>query len=50
MVPADPKGPHCHNRDDIFTMFRVRMDAGIRIGFDELRSSPTPGPGDRTGG
>jgi ketosteroid isomerase-like protein len=38
---ADPKGPHCHNRDDIFDMFRARMDAGIRIGFDELRSTPT---------
>ena len=22
-------------------MFRARMDAGIRIGFDELRSTPT---------
>jgi hypothetical protein len=38
---ADPKGPHCHNRDDIFTMFRARMDTRIRIGFDELRSTPT---------
>jgi hypothetical protein len=38
---ADPKGPHCHNRDDIFTMFRQRMDARIRIGFEELRSTPT---------
>jgi hypothetical protein len=38
---ADPKGPHCHNRDDIFAMFRARMDARIRIGFDELRSTPT---------
>jgi ketosteroid isomerase-like protein len=38
---ADPKGPHCRNRDDIFAMFRQRMDAGIRIGFDELRSTPT---------
>ena len=37
---ADPKGPHCRNRDDIFTMFRHRMDARIRIGFDELRSTP----------
>jgi hypothetical protein len=38
---ADPKGPHCHNRDDIFAMFRQRRDAGIRIEFDELRSTPT---------
>jgi hypothetical protein len=38
---ADPKGPHCRSRDDIFTMFRQRMDAGIRIGFEELRSTPT---------
>jgi hypothetical protein len=40
-INADPKGPHCHNRDDIFTMFRARMDSQIRIGFDELRSTPT---------
>jgi SnoaL-like domain len=38
---ADPNGPHCHNRDDIFTMFRQRQNAGIRIAFDELRSTPT---------
>jgi hypothetical protein len=38
---ADPEGPHCRNRDDIFAMFRARMDAGIRIGFEELRSTPT---------
>jgi limonene-1,2-epoxide hydrolase len=38
---ADPKGPHGRNRDDIFTMFRQRMDSRIRIGFDELRSTPT---------
>jgi hypothetical protein len=38
---ADPEGPHCRNRDDIFAMFRQNMDAGIRIGFDELRSTPT---------
>jgi ketosteroid isomerase-like protein len=38
---ANPDGPHCRNRDDIFAMFRQRMDAGIRIGFDELRSTPT---------
>jgi ketosteroid isomerase-like protein len=37
---ADPNGPHCHNRDDIFTMFRARMASGTRIGFDELRSTP----------
>src|SRR4029450_9718865 len=28
---ADPDGPHCRNRDDIFTMFRQRMSAGVRI-------------------
>jgi ketosteroid isomerase-like protein len=38
---ASPKGPHCRNRDDIFAMFRQRRDAGIRIGFDELRSTPS---------
>jgi hypothetical protein len=38
---ANPKGPHCHNRDDIFTMFRARMDSTVRVGFDELRSTPT---------
>jgi ketosteroid isomerase-like protein len=36
---ADPDGPHCRNRDDIFAMFRQRRDAGIRIEFDELRST-----------
>jgi ketosteroid isomerase-like protein len=38
---ADPKGPHCRNRDDIFTMFRQNRDAGIRIEVDEMRSTPT---------
>jgi len=38
---ADPAGPHCRNRDDIFAMFRQRRDAGIRIEFDELRSTPS---------
>jgi ketosteroid isomerase-like protein len=38
---VDPKGPHCRNRDDIFTMFRERMASGVRVGFDELRSTPT---------
>jgi hypothetical protein len=38
---ADPDGPHCRNREDIFEMFRQRMDSGIRVGFDELRSTPT---------
>jgi ketosteroid isomerase-like protein len=38
---ADPDGPHCRNRDDIFAMFRQRMDAGIRVAFDEMRSTPT---------
>jgi SnoaL-like domain len=38
---ADPNGPHCRNRDDIFTMFRQRRSAGTRIQFDELRSTPT---------
>jgi SnoaL-like domain len=39
-INADPKGPHCRNRDDIFTMFRHRREAGIRIAFDEMRSTP----------
>jgi hypothetical protein len=34
-------GPHCRNRDDIFTMFRERKASGVRVGFDELRSTPT---------
>jgi hypothetical protein len=38
---ADPEGPHCHNREDIFAMFRQRRNAGIRISFDEMRSTPT---------
>jgi ketosteroid isomerase-like protein len=38
---ADPAGPHCRNRDDIFDMFRARMNSGVRITFDELRSTPT---------
>jgi limonene-1,2-epoxide hydrolase len=38
---VDPEGPHCRNRDDIFTLFRERMDSGIRVGFDEMRSTPT---------
>ena len=38
---ADPNGPHCRNRDDIFTMFRQRRRAGIRVQFDELRSTPS---------
>jgi hypothetical protein len=28
---ADPNGPHCHNRDE----------SGIRVTFDEMRSTPT---------
>jgi limonene-1,2-epoxide hydrolase len=40
-INADPKGPHCRNRDDIFTMFRSRMASGVRIKFDEMRSTPT---------
>ena len=38
---ADPNGPHCRNRDDIFAVFRQRRNAGIRIQFDELRSTPS---------
>lgn len=38
---ADPNGPHCRNRDDIFTMFRSRMGSGISVTFDEMRSTPT---------
>jgi hypothetical protein len=38
---ANPNGPDCHNRDDMFAMFRQRMDAGTRVAFDELRSTPT---------
>jgi hypothetical protein len=38
---SDPAGPHCEHREDIFDMFRGRMESGIRVTFDELRSSPT---------
>jgi hypothetical protein len=38
---SNPAGPHCENREDIFDMFRGRMESGIRVTFDELRSSPT---------
>jgi hypothetical protein len=38
---ADPNGPHCRNRDDIFSMFRARKGSGVRITFDEMRSTPT---------
>jgi SnoaL-like domain len=40
-INVDPKGPHCRNRDDIFVMFRQRMGAGVRIAFEEMRSTPT---------
>jgi limonene-1,2-epoxide hydrolase len=40
-IGADPEGPHCRNRDDIFAMFRRRMDSGIRVAFDDMRSTPT---------
>jgi hypothetical protein len=32
---------HCRDRDDIFAMFGARMASGTRIGFDELRSTPS---------
>jgi hypothetical protein len=38
---AHPEGPHCHDRDDIFAMFRQRRSSGVRVVFDELRSTPT---------
>ena len=38
---ANPAGPHCRNRDDVFDMFRARMASSIRITFEELRSTPT---------
>jgi len=38
---SDPDGPHCDNREDIFDMFRGRMESGIRVVFDEMRSTPT---------
>jgi hypothetical protein len=38
---VDSNGPHCRNRNDIFSMFRQRMNAGVRITFDEMRSTPT---------
>jgi hypothetical protein len=37
--------PHCRNRNrnrnDIFAMFRQRLTSGVRITFDEMRSTPT---------
>jgi SnoaL-like domain len=38
---ADPEGPHCRDRDDIFAMFRQGRSSGITVTFDELRSTPT---------
>ncbi|MGH2658828.1 MAG: nuclear transport factor 2 family protein [Actinomycetota bacterium] len=38
---VDSHGPHCRDRSDIFTMFRERMDSGLRVTFDEMRSTPT---------
>jgi limonene-1,2-epoxide hydrolase len=38
---VDPKRPHCRNRDQIFAMFRSNMASGVRIKFDEMRSTPT---------
>jgi SnoaL-like domain len=46
---ADPAGPHCHNRDDIFAMFRQRMDAGIRISSRRAALDADRGPVDRPG-
>jgi hypothetical protein len=31
---VDSNGPHCRNRDDIFSMFRQRMNAGVPNHFD----------------
>jgi len=28
---SDPAGPHCENREDIFDLFRGRMESGIRV-------------------
>jgi hypothetical protein len=39
IVPYDPAWPE--QFADIFTMFRQRMDSRARVGFDELRSTPT---------
>ena len=30
----------CESRDDVFEMFRARLDADIRIDFDEIRATP----------
>jgi hypothetical protein len=38
---ADPDGPDCLDRSDIFEMFRHGMDAGVHVTFDEMRSTPT---------
>jgi len=38
---SDPRGPNCDNRDDIFDMFRGRRESGVKVTFDEIRSTPT---------
>lgn len=38
---SDPAGPHCENREDVFDMFHGRMESGITVTVDELRSTPT---------
>jgi SnoaL-like domain len=45
---SDPAGPHCENREDIFDMFRGRMESGIRVAFDELRLDSHTGACSRT--
>ena len=42
---ANPNGPHCRNRDDIFTMFHQHMDCRIRVGFQQDALHTHRGPG-----
>ena len=38
-VAVEPRWS-CESRDDVFEMFRARLDADIRIDFDEIRATP----------
>jgi ketosteroid isomerase-like protein len=31
----------CEKRDDVFSLFRSRMESGIHVEFDEIRATPS---------
>ena len=35
-----PGGLGCENREDVFTLFRSRMESGDELSFDEIRALP----------